>query len=48
MKCCRNCEYWMGKYDKCEHPDQRQEDAEDYMAPADNHCSLWEQAEAEE
>lgn len=39
---CKNCEYWLKKYHKCENPEQRQDEAEDYMSPPDKKCELWE------
>lgn len=39
--CCANCEYWNEKYMKCEHPEQRADDADYYMAPPDKMCDLY-------
>jgi hypothetical protein len=39
---CSNCEYWLEKYQKCEHPDQRSDESGDYDAPPTKHCELWE------
>ena len=41
-QCCATCEYWLGKYFKCEHPDQRQSEADDYIALPEKYCELWE------
>lgn len=41
---CRNCEYWLEKYQQCEHPEQRQEECGKYMAPPNKTCELWESA----
>lgn len=41
---CHNCEYWMEKYQQCEHPEQRQEECGEYMAPPSKTCELWESA----
>lgn len=35
---CRNCEYWLGRYQECEHPDV---DDEAYAAPPEHTCDLW-------
>lgn len=39
---CHNCEYWMKKYQQCEHPEQRQTECGEYMAPPNKTCELWE------
>jgi hypothetical protein len=41
-KCCGNCEYWMPKYQKCEHPEQRSTESGDYESPREKKCELWE------
>jgi len=41
-KCCRTCEYWMERYQKCEHPEQFQCESDDYMSPPEKCCELWE------
>lgn len=43
-KTCQNCEYWMEKYQLCEHPEHRQEECGEYMAPPNKSCELWESA----
>ena len=42
MESCMNCEYWIGKYEKCDHPEQYQSLAGDYMSPPEWHCGLYE------
>ena len=39
---CRSCEYWIESYEQCEHPEQRQEECGEYMAPPEKVCELWE------
>lgn len=40
--CCAKCEHWTEKYWKCEHPEQLADWANDYDAPPDNVCELFE------
>jgi len=39
---CKTCEHWDERYEKCENPQQYACDADDYMAPPEHHCELWE------
>lgn len=39
---CPNCEYWLEKYEECEHPDCPQDNAGGYMAAAQHSCEFWE------
>lgn len=40
--CCATCEYWLPRYQQCEHPDQRACEAGEYEAPPDKLCELYE------
>lgn len=45
---CEACEYWIGKYQQCEHPDCTRDEAEAYGTATPEHCCyLWEPAAAE-
>lgn len=41
-RCCETCEYWLKKYQQCEHPEQYAEASGEYEAPPDACCELWE------
>lgn len=41
-KSCASCEYWLKKYQECEHPEQLREEAEAYMSPPSKCCNLYE------
>ena len=45
-RCCENCEHWMEKYRKCDHPECPQDRSDDYLSPPDYVCELWELFEA--
>ncbi len=46
--CCANCEYWIEKYQKCEHPDQFASKADYYAAMSDDVCELYERQDNEQ
>ena len=46
-RCCKNCDKWEKKYQKCEHPECPQSLADAYMAPEYHCCELWEVLKAE-
>ena len=41
LMCCGNCDYWMYKYCKCEHPEQREDEADAYQKESTYSCELW-------
>jgi len=41
LQCCGTCEYWMWKYCKCEHPEQRESECGDYQKDVHDSCELW-------
>lgn len=46
--CCANCEYWVEKYQKCEHTERVASMADYYDAMPENICVLYERKESVE